>query len=174
MQPWGKLSRWSRKKNICLFFVRFCPHLSAHLKDNKPYLTRRSVANHQRCYIALALLAFLAFAATFAQLLLMDRWHCLLTRYIVLWRKSLVLPMSTESLIFKPWFSWLLAVGLFFLRFALVLLGLYSFLMATIFNRFLFTQIWRLPSLPRRERHALLGGKATLSLLHSRAGYGAI
>jgi len=88
----------------------------------------RSVANHQRCYIALALLAFLAFAATFAQLLLMD--------------------------------SWLLAVGLFFLRFALVLLGLYSFLMATIFNR--------------RERHALLGGKATLSLLHSRAGYGAI
>lgn len=88
----------------------------------------RSVANHQRCYIALALLAFLAFAATFAQLLLMD--------------------------------SWLLAVGLFFLRFALVLLGFYSFLMATIFNR--------------RERHALLGGKATLSLLHSRAGYGAI
>jgi len=88
----------------------------------------RSVASHQRGYLVLALLAFLAFAATFAQILLLD--------------------------------SWLLAVGLFLLRFALVLFGLYSFLMATIFNR--------------RERHALMGGKATLALLHSRAGYGAI
>ena len=32
-------------------------------------------------------------------------------------------------------FSWPLAVGLFLLRFALVLFGIYSFLMATIFNR---------------------------------------
>jgi len=88
----------------------------------------RSVARHQKGYLVLALLAFLAFAATFAQILLQD--------------------------------SWLLAIGLFFLRFALVLFGLYSFLMATIFNR--------------RERHALMGGKATLTLLHSRAGYGAI
>jgi len=88
----------------------------------------RSVASHQRSYLVLAVLAFLAFAATFAQILLLD--------------------------------SWLLGLGLFLLRFALVLFGLYSFLMGTIFNR--------------RERHALMGGKATLSLLHSRAGYGAI
>jgi len=88
----------------------------------------RSVASHQKSYMLLAILAFLAFAATFAQILLLD--------------------------------SWPLATGLFLVRFVLVIFGLYCFLMATIFNR--------------RERHALMGGKSTLALLHSRAGYGSI
>ena len=52
-------------------------------------------------------------------------------------------------------FSWPLAVGLFLLRFALVLFGIYSFLMATIFNR------WPWWSL---EFHLITfsGGSATL------------
>merc|ERR1719239_1755480 len=54
----------------------------------------RSVASHQKSYLVLAVLAFLAFVATFAQILLLD--------------------------------SWLLGLGLFLLRFALVLFGLYS------------------------------------------------
>ena len=90
----------------------------------------------------LAVLAFLAFATTFAQILLLDRYLVAILCQLLLPNRTFeprelentFILKNTSSRVFG---SWLLGLGLFLLRFALVLFGLYSFLMATIFNRFI-------------------------------------
>ena len=66
---------------------------------------------------------------------------------------------------------------MFLLRLVTTLVGIYAILMASVFNRYsrqVSETKHNLCTYFRREKHALLGTKATLQLLKSQSNYGTV
>ena len=167
MPGWGRASACqcgSEVKNIiCSFSFPFT-------------IKSRSVASHQKSYMLLAILAFLAFAATFAQILLLDRW---LYEYLQERRLSMSFSAGLLQLVcslFGLFWSFLASTVSSWQPYSTGSSFTYKTIQIKIMINCLACNYWVPVNVRyyRRERHALMGGKSTLSLLHSRAGYGSI